>query len=234
MSPVVTPLTLGSRLIRVNCYAITTEAGIVLVDTGMRKQRAELERRLCGSGCEPGSIRLILVTHGDFDHIGSAAYLRKRLGAPIAMHADDVPMSAKGDMFAGRKRPNHVVRKLVSLAVRFPSEDRFEPDLLVDEDSDLSEYGLIGAKVLLFGGHSAGSIGLLLADGSLLCGDLLENRKAPRLGSIMDDVPTARASLERLGGLDIEVVYPGHGMPFHWRDLAGTGGGTRPASGGAV
>lgn len=234
MSPLVTPLALGSRLTRVNCYAITTEAGIVLVDTGMRKQRAELESKLCGYGCEPGSIKFILITHGDFDHIGNAAYLRKKLGPPIAMHAGDVPMSAKGDMFAGRTRPNHLVRRMVSLAVRFPSEDRFEPDLLVDEDSDLSEYGLAGAKVLVFRGHSAGSIGLLLADGSLLCGDLLENRKAPRLGSIMDDVPTARATLERLGGLEIEMVYPGHGMPFHWRDLVGTGGGTRPATGVAV
>jgi hydroxyacylglutathione hydrolase len=231
MSPIVTPLVLSSRLIRVNCYVITTDAGIVLVDTGMRKQRAELESKLCGDECGSGSIKLILITHGDFDHIGSAAYLRKKLGAPIAMHAGDVPMSVRGDMFAGRKRPNHVSRKILSLAVRFPSEDRFEPDLLVDEDSDLSEYGLVGAKVLLLRGHSAGSIGLLLTDGSLLCGDLLENRKAPRLGSIMDDVSTARASIERLGGLEIETVYPGHGRPFYWRELGGLGDGTRPTPG---
>ena len=113
------------------------------------------------------------------------------------------------------------MRSILSLVVRLPGEDRFEPDLLVDEDSDLGEYGLTGAKVLLLRGHSAGSVGLLLADGSLLCGDLLENRKEPRLGSIMDDIPTARASVERLNSLEIGMVYPGHGQPFRWRDLSG-------------
>ncbi len=127
-------------------------------------------------------------------------------------------------MLSGRKRPNLLTWTILSLAVRLPQKDRFEPDLLVDEDSDLSEYGLVGAKVLLLGGHSAGSIGLLLADGSLLCGDLLENRKAPRLGSIMDDVPAARASVERLNALEVGTVYPGHGKPFHWRDLGGPTG----------
>jgi len=30
----------------------------------------------------------------------------------------------------------------------------------------------------------------------------------------MDDLPTAAASLEKLKGLDIGNVYPGHGSPF--------------------
>ncbi len=219
MSQTVTPLTLGSGILGVNCYRITTERGFVLVDTGTRKQRAKLEKKLCADDCDRASLKLILITHGDFDHIGSAAYLREKFGAPIAMHGGDALMTEKGDMFSGRKGPNPLTRAILSLALRFPQEDRFEPDLLVDEDSDLTEYGLVGAKVLLLRGHSAGSIGLLLADGSLLCGDLLENRKVPKLGSIMDDVPTARASVERLETLKVGTVYPGHGKPFQWRDL---------------
>ena len=224
MSQTVTPIALGSGMFGVNCYRITTERGFVLVDTGTRKQRAKLEERLWADDRDRASLKLILITHGDFDHIGSAAYLRKKYGSPIAMHEGDVLMSAEGDMLSGRKRPNLLMRTILSLAVRLPQQDRFEPDLLVDEDSDLAEYGLVGAKVLLLRGHSAGTIGLLLADGSLLCGDLLENRKAPKLGSIMDDVPAARASVERLNGLGIGTVYPGHGRPFHWRDLVGSAG----------
>jgi hydroxyacylglutathione hydrolase len=224
MSQIVTPIALGSGVFGVNCYRIATERGFVLVDTGSKRQRAKLEEKLCPEDCRRVSAKLILITHGDFDHIGNAAYLREKYGAPIAMHQGDVLMSEKGDMLSGRKRPNLLTRMILSLAVRLPQKDRFEPDLLVHEDSDLTGYGLAGAKVLHLGGHSAGSIGLLLADGSLLCGDLLENRKAPRLGSIMDDVPAARASVERLNALEVEVVYPGHGKPFHWRDLAGSTG----------
>ena len=223
MSQTITPLALGSGVFGVNCYRITTDSGFVLVDTGMRKQRAKLEEKLCPDDCDEASLKLILITHGDFDHIGSAAYLREKYGAPIAMHEGDVLMSAEGDMFSGRKRPNPLARTILSLAVRLPQQDRFEPDLLVDEAADLSEYGLVGARVLLLRGHSAGSIGLLLADGSLICGDLLENRKAPRLGSIMDDVTAARASVERLNTLEVGTVYPGHGKPFHWRKLGEPG-----------
>jgi hydroxyacylglutathione hydrolase len=218
----VTPLTLGSGMFGVNCYRITTERGFVLVDTATKRQRAKLEERLRAADCDRASLKLILITHGDFDHIGSAAYLRRKFGAPIAMHEGDVLMSMKGDMLSGRNRPNLLMRTVLSLALRFPQQDRFEPDLLVDEDSDLTEYGLVGAKVLLLRGHSAGSIGLLLADGSLLCGDLLENRKTPKLGSIMDDVPSARASVERLNALEVGTVYPGHGKPFQLRDLGTT------------
>ena len=223
MSQTIIPLTLGSRFFAVNCYRITTEKGIVLVDTGSRQHRSELETKLCADECDPGSLKLVLITHGDFDHAGSAAYLRKRFGAPIAMHEGDARMAAEGDMFSGRKKPNLLIRAMLSLTIHLHQDDRFEPDLLIDEDSDLGEYGLNGAKVLLLRGHSAGSIGLLLADGSLLCGDLLENRKKPRLGSIMDDLPTAAASVERLHGLEIGMVYPGHGRPFHWRDLGRPG-----------
>ena len=220
MSQTVTRLALGRRAFSVNCYLIRTDLGFVLVDTGMRRQRAKLVERLRAQGCEPGSLELILITHGDFDHIGSAAHLRGEYRAPIAMHQGDVQMGAGGDMFSGRRRPNRLVRAILSLVLRFPEEDRFEPDMLLDESSDLAEYGLAGADVLLLRGHSAGSIALLLADGSLLCGDVLENRRTPRLGSIMDDLPTAEASVERLKTMKVGTVYPGHGSPFEFADLA--------------
>lgn len=203
---------------------IKTGLGFVLVDTGTRRQRPKLAERLRAQGCGSGSLKLILITHGDFDHIGSAADVRGKFGAPIAMHEGDVRMSANGDMFSGRKRQNRLVRAMLSLALRFPEEDRFEPDVLIDESSDLTEYGLAGARVLLLRGHSAGSIALMLADGSLLCGDVLENRKTPRIGSIMDDRPTAEAGVERLKAMDVRTVYPGHGKPFAFANLAAPDG----------
>ena len=64
-------------------------------------------------------------------------------------------------------------------------------------------------------GHSKGfSIGILTADGHLFCGDLLANTDKPALWSIIDDEDAAHASVEKLRGLDIDTVYPGHGRPF--------------------
>jgi len=203
----------------VNCYLLGVDDGFVLVDTGMRSHRAALEERLSAEGCAPGTLKLIVITHGDFDHIGSAAHLRRRYEAPIAMHAGDVNMAKDGDMFAGRSSPKAVVKTLLPLLVRLPAADRFEPDVLLAEESELSDYGLNGARVVLLQGHSAGSVALMLEDRSLLCGDVLENRTAPKIGSIMDDVPTAEAAVERLTKMEIGTVYPGHGRPFQFGDV---------------
>lgn len=216
----ITRLTLGRWASKVNAYLIKTHEGFVLVDTGVRKQRTVLLERLREHGCDAGALDLVVITHGDFDHIGSAAYLRATFGVPIAMHPGDVQMAAGGDMFAGRTRGNRLIRAITSMILRFPREDRFEPDIMIDEGVDLAEYGLEGVEVLLLRGHSAGSIALLLADGSLISGDVLENRKRPRLGSIMDDLPTARASLQRLRTMNIGTVYPGHGRPFEFQELS--------------
>lgn len=221
MATTITRLHLGSGAFSVNAYLLETELGFVLVDTGMRSHRAALAERLASAGCGRDTLRLILITHGDADHIGSAAYLRNRFGAPIAMHEGDIGMTANGDIFAGRARPGWLVRTLLPLVARVRPEDRFEPDVRVDEASDLAEYGLAGAYVLLLRGHSSGSIALLLDDGSLFCGDLLENRSTPKLGSIMDDVPTAELALQRLRSLPVGTVYPGHGAPFSMSDLTG-------------
>ena len=87
------------------------------------------------------------------------------------------------------------------------------------ESTDLSAYGLAGVGIHVLPGHSSGSAVLHFEDGSLICGDLLENRKTPRLGSIMDDVPAARESVAQLRLLEPSRVYPGHGDPFDFSAL---------------
>ena len=82
MDTVITRLELGSGLLSVNAYLIKSGSGFVLVDTGLRRYRARLDRRLGELGCTAESLRLVIITHGDADHIGNAAHLRKALDAP--------------------------------------------------------------------------------------------------------------------------------------------------------
>ena len=206
-----TPLPL--RMGRVNCYLIQTAAGHVLIDTGGSNARKALHRELEGAGCMPGSLKLVLLTHGDFDHIGNAAYLRSAFAARIAMHRDDSGMAERGDMFVNRKKPNILIRALVPIFTGFGTSERFTPDVLLDDGYDLSQHGL-EAKVICLPGHSSGSIGILTASGELFCGDLFENTKGPALNSLIDDSPAANASAANLEGLRIGTVYPGHGQPF--------------------
>jgi glyoxylase-like metal-dependent hydrolase (beta-lactamase superfamily II) len=54
----------------------------------------------------------------------------------------------------------------------------------------------------------------------LFCGDLFENPSQPVLNSIIDDPIAAQASVEKLKGLAVQTVYPGHGKPFAFDALA--------------
>ena len=88
-------LPLPYRLGSVNCYLIGSQAGYLLIDTGGPNQRLALEKGLADAGCRPGRLKLIVLTHGDFDHTGNAAYLREKFGAKLAMHAGDSGMAVR-------------------------------------------------------------------------------------------------------------------------------------------
>jgi glyoxylase-like metal-dependent hydrolase (beta-lactamase superfamily II) len=203
----------------VNSYLIRTEIGYVLIDTGHRSGRAGLEKGLESAGCRPGDLKLIVITHGDFDHTGNASYLREKSGARIAMHRDDSGMAERGDMFWNRKKGNIILRKVAPVLFGFGKSSRFKADLYIADGHDLSEYGL-DARVISIPGHSKGSIGILTADGDVFCGDLFTNGGKPALNSIMDDPGAAKASVERLRSLGVNTVYPGHGSPFLLSEFA--------------
>lgn len=198
-----------------NCYIIKTDIGTVLIDTGRGSKRRRLEKQLQSAGGEPGNLNLIILTHGDFDHTGNCAYLQEKYGAKIAMHNDDSGMVIYGDMFSNRTKGNFLLRRLVNVFFRIR---KFTPDIYLEEESDLSGYGL-NARVLHLPGHSKGSIGILTTDGDLFCGDLFSNTKRPELNPIMDNLVEAHASAEKLKGYEIKRVLPGHGRPFSMASL---------------
>jgi len=208
------PYKLGS----VNCYLVETDVGYVLIDTGGSNKRADLERELESAGCQPGDLKLIVLTHGDFDHTGNAACLGEKFGAQIAMHEDDSGMVERGDMSWNRNKGGILFRVMSSTLFGFGKSKRFKPDFYIDEGTDLSEYGF-DAHILSIPGHSTGSIGILTAGGDLLCGDLFENVQEPALGSIIDNSAAANASVEKLRSLEVHTVYPGHGQPFPMEKL---------------
>jgi hydroxyacylglutathione hydrolase len=146
------PLRMGT----VNSYLLETSTGHLLIDTGGSTARKELLAELENSGCTPGSLKLVMLTHGDFDHIGNAAYLRTAFGTRIAMHPDDSGMAERGDMFLNRKKPNIIIKALLPAFSGFRRSERFTPDILVLDGYDISEYGL-DAKVISLPGHSKGS-----------------------------------------------------------------------------
>ncbi len=224
MSRAITTIGLGG----VNCYLLAAGDRFVLIDTGLATKRAALETALAHAACVPGKLTLVVLTHGDLDHAGNAAYLREAYGTKVAMHADDARMVETGDMNWNRKpKPDRVnmtgrfIRVVGTLMERLRKGgglETFIPDVLVGDGDDLSAYGL-EARVLHLPGHSKGSIGVLTAAGDLVCGDLLYNWRRPSV-PICDDVAAYDASMAKLRGLHVKTVYPGHGKAFAWSAVA--------------
>ena len=206
-------LKLPYRMGSVNCYLVKTDSGFILVDTGSPNKCMELENKLEQYGCNSDNLHLIFLTHGDFDHTGNAVYLRKKFNTKIAIHSEDSQIVERGDMFFNRKKGNFFQSWIVKTLFGFGKSKRFKPDLQITDGFDLAEYGL-NAKVIHIPGHSKGSIGILTADGKLICGDLLENTDNPKINSLMDDIETTDKSINKLSNLEVGMVFPGHGKPF--------------------
>jgi glyoxylase-like metal-dependent hydrolase (beta-lactamase superfamily II) len=196
---------------------VRAEDGFVLIDTGKPERREGLEARLRHAGCAPGDLRLIVLTHGDYDHAGNAAYLRDAYGAGIAMHRSDAPRVETGDWRLGMKpKPDKfpLLYRAMSLLIRPGRFDTFSPNTLLEDGHDLASSGL-DAIIVHLPGHTAGSIGVLTAEGDLFCGDLMDSMMGrPGLEFFIDDMTAARTSLARLRNLNVRMVYPGHGRAF--------------------
>ena len=205
----------------VNCYLVKTKEGFILIDTGYAKDREIIDAALVKAGCD--NLNLIVLTHGDFDHVGNCAYLRKKFGCKVAMHADDVGMVEKGDMFWNREmgRAMRAIGKLFTLIkrIRLDDEDMFSPDIFLKDRQHLTESGF-DATVHHLPGHSKGSIGLLIKDGDLFCGDIFTNVSMPKRSELLSNRSDYAKSLERIQSLEIQTVHPGHGLPFHKNSLS--------------
>lgn len=226
-------------LVGVNCYLCKTRSGFVLFDTGghmvMDKQfsnrRDILEKELDKAGCGSSNLQLIVLTHGDYDHAGNAAYIRDKYNAKIAMHpADRKLVENPGiDDFMNSFRYKLLIYRAVFRIMRktiykvslqtLADFDKFTPDIFIDDRFCLSDYGF-DAEILHLPGHTAGSIVILTKDGELIAGDTFANFQKPDIAPNAVDFGLLKASLGKLRSYQIQTVYPGHGSPFQYESLS--------------
>lgn len=203
----------------VNAYLLTTGDGYVLIDTGLPFQWEMLERELQSAGCLPGTLKVVLITHGDWDHTGNALRLREKYKVKIAMHTGDANQVEKGVFLKRKVRPLaywilFTARMMLrSLQKNKMSSPKFTPDILLSDGQSLEGYGL-NAKIIHLPGHTPGSIGILTDTGDLFSGDTFVNRKKPDSANIIENEKALRNSLDRLRKMNVKMVYPGHGKPF--------------------
>lgn len=180
--------------LEVNCYhVICGETGeSVLIDPG------DVPRELFRPGRDL-RLRMVLLTHGHFDHAGGAERVRELTGAPVAVHELDVPLL--GDPVGNGS------------ALFGMGDFRLTPDILLASGEKI-EFGACSIAVLHTPGHTPGGVSFLSGDGqTVFSGDTLFRLSVGRWDLPGGDYRTLIHTLDTVFRPmpDATVVYPGHG-----------------------
>jgi hydroxyacylglutathione hydrolase len=202
-----------------NAFLVRGGAQWIVVDTGAPGDADALLRAASRHGITPRDIGLILLTHGHVDHFGGAAELRERTGAPIAVHAADLPFleSGRNPDLAPTGLEGRIFRPFLPWVAK-----PLTPDITFSEAFDLRPYGL-DTRTIHTPGHSPGHIALPLPGGELIAGDLLRGgfiggrvlANLPNLPFYVADPAQLQASIKQVLDLGIHTLYVGHGGPLN-------------------
>jgi hydroxyacylglutathione hydrolase len=193
-----------------NVYAIESDHGWILVDTGSRFARRRVLRQL------PGELEAIFITHAHRDHAGSMHAVAQERGGPVWSSSTDA------DALEGRAPepfPNeyagHPVNRLFGVVW---SWDHHPVARRVEEGDSVA-----GFEVVAFPGHTPGQIGLWReSDHTVICADTMRSMNfvtgLPQLGEMPAmftcDRAEARRSIRKLAALEPRVAGFGHGRPL--------------------
>jgi len=208
-----------------NAFALRGESGCILVDTGNPRAENRILEQMAEHSISTGDIHLILITHGHTDHFGSAAVLRERIGAPVAVHVSDADALRQGIHQPGSLKPTGW---LLAFLMRLPflrdlavsnQAPVLEPDLLLEGEQRLDEYGIAG-RVIPTPGHTPGSVSVLLDEGAAVVGDMVMGRlmgllRQPGPPIVAQDLEQNWRSMARFLALSPRTIYVGHGGPFN-------------------
>lgn len=193
-----------------NAYVIVQDDGLTLVDTGTSSDYESIISFLGSIGKNITDIKLIILTHSDADHSGSAARLRHNSGAKIAIHRLDASrVSGKKQLKEVNSRVGGLLLKTFNMFMKF---DAFEPDIIVEDGDTLGQL-----KVIHVPGHTEGSICLYLPNIALFSGDTLRiaNGRVSLPSNYLNfDSRLIRNSVKKLGNLKYNQLCPGHGEPI--------------------
>jgi glyoxylase-like metal-dependent hydrolase (beta-lactamase superfamily II) len=194
--------------------------GATLIDAGLPGQLGVFEEKLAAVGLSVSSLRRILLTHQDLDHIGAASALVGASRAEVYAHAADVPF-IQGELPLLKLDSKRMESRLAAL----PAERRAQamkllsspPKVTVDHvlqgGEELPFHG--GITVIPTPGHTPGHVSYYLkAQGLLMAGDSLRVENGSLIGPspmATPDMRRAVASLRNLLPYRIDAILCYHG-----------------------
>jgi hydroxyacylglutathione hydrolase len=202
------------------CYLVQDE-GVIMIDGGPPNKLKAFQKSIAKIPIDPNDIRLIIMTHGDFDHVGSAKEIKSLTGAQIAIHKNDklnfenaIYNFPPGVTLWGRFS-HFVFSPTLKIFMKFGGD---KADIILDNsDYSLYDFGIKG-KIMYTPGHTKGSVSLLLDSGEAFVGCMAHNnlpfRFKPGLPIFAHNIDELKESWKPLIQQGAKVIYPAHGDPF--------------------
>jgi glyoxylase-like metal-dependent hydrolase (beta-lactamase superfamily II) len=214
----VIPLKLGMT----HCFLVRGGGDYILVDAGPPNALEKFRRKLAQLRIAPSQIKLIIITHKHFDHVGPLSGISRLTGARSIMHQIDKEQVEKGIVIMPGGIGIWGKFLTAFLWTLRPMVNKVMDPIPVDRGLDdnplsLDEFQISG-KVLHTPGHTAGSVSLILASGEAFVGDLAMSG-FPRLSGpgpfvLGEDLETMKESWKLLLEEGARLIFPSHGKPF--------------------
>ena len=205
-----------------NAYLVGSPESWWLIDAGTPRDAVKIRRAAearFGAAAKP---RAILLTHGHFDHAGSAPVLADQWSVPVFAHPRELPFLTGEANYPplDTSKPGF-----------FSKLARFFPSTTVDLGGRVRELteSMPGWNTLETPGHTQGHVCFFRpSDGVLLAGDAVTTMDLDSFsGTILKrpkvcrpptpathDWKNARISVERLAKLRPSLIAAGHGVPM--------------------
>lgn len=213
-----------------NAYIVGDKNHWTLIDTGMESAAPDIRdtaAQCFGGGARPEAI---LLTHGHFDHAGSAARLAREWHVPVYAHHMELPYLTGKSKYPP---PDPTVGGFMSQVIRFFPNKSYDLGDAVAELNVDQPQSLEGWRCIETPGHTPGHVSFYRQeDGVLIAGDAFTTVNQDNLVEMMSKraqvcrppayyTPNwrqAHESVRTLADLSPRLLAAGHGEPMGGND----------------
>jgi len=197
-----------------NPYILVDADGLTIIDAGLPRSERKILAYAASLGKSAHSVKRIILTHADLDHVGGLAALHKLTGARTYASKLEAEAIAAGIPSRQIKSSGFsVMRLMFSLLRPFMKVTPIQVDEILTDGQILPSLG--GLRVVETPGHTPGHISLFApAVGILFCGDSLVTDENGIYGSrpgLTWDAAKAKEAERKQAALGAHIVCSGHG-----------------------